>query len=288
MKAMAASLLVLLASATAAAADDAARLQVEQRIKLSAKLLGDTPAMQRIVASGQAQAISSFEAGRLHHAMAEELYQKGDFAAARREVDDALKALGAARRLAPDMQARQAAARQRYEQLLAELERLIEAWRQRPDVANSDDGDLADAIGFIGSARYMASGARFEEAVQALSTAESHVLSGMSRSLKSLTLDYTDRPASAAEELQLELARHKGLSDLLPLALNELKPRAEALALIDRYGKASSTLRSQAVQRQQGGDVPQALADIRNAILYLQRALSAAGVTTPETPGTPP
>ena len=52
MKAMAASLLVLLASA-APAADDAARQQLEQRIQLSAKLLGDTPAMQRIVASGR-------------------------------------------------------------------------------------------------------------------------------------------------------------------------------------------------------------------------------------------
>lgn len=284
---MAASLLVLLAGATAAA-DDATRQQVEQRIKLSAKLLGDTQAMQRIVASGQAQAISSFEAGRLHHAMAEELLQKGDLAAARREVDDALKALSTARRLAPDMQARQSAARQRYEQQRIELERLIEAWRNHPGPAGNDDSDLVAALGLMGGANHLAEGARFEEAVATLATAESHVLAGMNRSLQSRTLDYTARPSSAAEELQLELARHKGLADLVPLALNELKPRPEALALIDRYGKASSTLRSQAVQRQQGGDVQQALADIRNAILYLQRALSAAGVTTPETPGNPP
>jgi hypothetical protein len=41
------------------------------------------------------------------------------------------------------------------------------------------------------------------------------------------------------------------------------------------------TLRAQAQQRLDAGDANQALANLQSATLYLQRALSAAGVNTP-------
>jgi hypothetical protein len=95
------------------------------------------------------------------------------------------------------------------------------------------------------------------------------------------TLDYTARASTAVEEYEIELARHRSLADLVPLAVNDLKPRAEALKLIERYTEASTTLRTQAQQRQAAGDTQQALAHLRNALLFVQRALSTAGLVTP-------
>ncbi len=278
--------------AAQAVAQADARAVVEQRIALTAQLLGDGTAVQRIVASRNARATGHLDEGRLHHAMSQDALARGDLAAARSAADEALRHLALARRLAPDAPARQAAARQRYEQMLANLERLLEAWRTQlpPDVLG-DDGDRVAAIGLVGTARWMAGEGRHEESVHVLASAESHVLAGMNRLLQrpiAREVNYTERAATPDDEFRLELRRHLALADLVPLAVNELKPRPDAAALITRYGETSRTLREQAVQRQQGGDAVQALAQLRNATLYLQRALAAAGVATPAPIGETP
>lgn len=280
---------VLLAVGPARGADDtAARAQLEQKVRLVATLLSDSPAAQRIVGSGNTQAMGHLNEGRLHHARAQELLAAGDPAGARRAADQALVHLGMARRMVPDAPARQAAARDRYEQLLASVERLLEAWRLRAVTQTPDDGtDLTAAVSLVGRARQRAQEGRYDESNQELAQAERHVLSGMNRSLHAATLDYTLRSTSPAEEFQHELARHRSFAELLPLALRELKPRPEALALIERYSETSTSLQAQALQRSQAGDPLQALTQIRSATLYVQRALAAAGVVTPAPTETP-
>lgn len=282
------ALLVALALPTvpaqAADADPAARAQLEQRLKLSAALMADSSTTQRILASGNPRAAALLDEGKVHHALAQDLLAKGDLAAARREADEALKQLGQARRLAPDAPGRQAAARVRYEQMLATLDRLVEAWHQRTGASPGseiDDGDLLAATGLMSTARGFGAAQRYDEAVYTLANAEGHVLAGMNRVMHARTIDYTARASTPAEEFELELARHRSLADLVPLAINDLKPRAEALQLIERYTEASTTLRAQAQQRQAAGDMAQALAHLRNALLFVQRALSTAGLVTP-------
>lgn len=279
--------LALVAVHLLAGADDA-RSQVEQRVRLAARLIADSPSAQRIVASGNAQAISHLEEGRLHQSMAEQALQSGDTAAAARAIDEALRHLSQARRLAPDAPARQAALKQRYTQMLANLDRLVETWRAQSVPVDFEHGDLTAALGLIGTARYFAEAGRYEEAVHTLSTAERHVLSGMRQMLQPRELDYTQRAGSPAEELQLELRRHQGLSDLVPLAINELRPRADMLAAIERHGETSRGLRAQALARQQAGDIDAALVHIRNATLYVQRALGVAGLAMPAEAGSKP
>jgi len=114
------------------------------------------------------------------------------------------------------------------------------------------------------------------------------VLAGMNRTLHAATLDYTLRSSTPAEAFAIELARHRGYAELLPLALRDLKPRPDALALIERYADTSTTLQAQAQQHFQAGDATQALAQIRSATLYVQRALLAAGLVTPQPNETPP
>ena len=271
------------------AQDDAARAQLDQKIRLTARLIADSPSAQRIVSSGNTQAVAHLDEGRLHHALAQELFGKGDLAGARREVDDALRHLGHARRLVPDAPARQAAARQRHDALLASTERLIEAWRQRAgERSNADATDLTAAIGLVGNARQLAGDGRIDEANELLARAERYVLDGMTRMLHTTTLDYTARFSTPAEEFQYELAREQGYADLLPLALRDLKPAADAIVLIERYAQSGESLRAQALQRFNAGDTTQALAHIRTATLYVQRALLAAGLVAPTSTGSTP
>jgi hypothetical protein len=147
-------------------------------------------------------------------------------------------------------------------------------------------GGHVHASELMQTAQQLARENRHEEAVFTLGQAERHVLSGMNRVLHATTLDYTARAETPAQELALELARHRSLYELVPLALRDLKPPPYAVQLIERYRESSQALRNQAEQSAQRGDVTVALAHIRNATLFLQRALGAAGLVTPQPVGT--
>lgn len=272
---------LLLAAATGAVADDSARAQLAQRVALTARLIGDVGTAQRIVASGHARAVAHLDEGKVHQALAEQALAGGDLAATRREVDEALRHIGQARRLVPDAPARQAEAQQRYGQRLATLERLLEAWPVRGGTQADELDDRVAAIGLIGQARQRGGDRRYDEANQLLTQAEGHLLAGMNRLLHQRTIDYSSRAGTPAEAFFEALARHEGLIELVPVALAELKPGPDAATLVERYSDTSRTLRQQAVQRQQRGELTEALADLHNAVLYVQRALAAAGVALP-------
>jgi hypothetical protein len=274
----------------AAVAADEARTQAEQRIALAARLVADSPAAQRIASSGQSAAVSHLDESKLHLARAQDAFKAGDFAAARKAADEALGHLGMARRMVPDAPSQQQALRLRQEQQQAAIERLIEAWRERAlSAGKADDADLVDAIGLAGSARTLANGARYEEALQQLAAAQTRVLNGMTRLYANARdLDYTQRAATPAEALRIEMAQYSALADLLPTALAEMKPRPDALALIERYRRSAQALHQQAQQSYERGDSAGALASLRSAALYLQRALAAAGVVTPNPTGDNP
>jgi hypothetical protein len=105
--------------ATGAQADEAARQQLEQRIRLTSALLADSPTAQRITTSGHAAAVTHLDEGRVHHAVAQDRLRQGDLDGARRAVDEALHHVTMARRLVPDQAGRQAVARQRHGEVLA-------------------------------------------------------------------------------------------------------------------------------------------------------------------------
>lgn len=262
------------------------RAQVEQRLRLVASLLSDSRRAQRITTSGSSEAVAHLDEGRLHHSLAGDLLAKGDLAGARKAADEALKHLGMASRHVPDAPARREAAKARHEQLMASVERLLESLRAR--AGQGESTDVTAAMGLVSVSRQHAQDGRYEDANQSLAQAERHVLAGMNRTLNATTLDYTVRASSPVEEFQIELARHRGLADLIPLAVRDLQPRADAMAQIERFGESRSALYAQALQHFQSGDVVQALAHLRNATLFVQRALLAAGLVAPQPTGTTP
>ena len=258
------------------------RTPVEQKVRLVSRMLNDSDTAQRIGKSGNADAVAHLDEGRVHHALAEDLLAKGDLPGAMQAADDAFRHLSLARRLVPDAAGKHAALRQRYEQLLASTERLIAAWTERlPAASRRDGGPMASALGLLNSARGHADAGRLEEANQALALAEQHMMEGMLGALKSRTLDYTARPSSPQEEFLFEQRRLASLEELIPVALRDLKPRAEAVALVGRYQEAAAALRAKALARQGEGDTAQALADLHSAVQYVQRALQAAGLALP-------
>jgi hypothetical protein len=281
-------LLALAASTVTLALDTGSRAQLDQRMRLASRLIADAPTVQRIGASGDAQALAHFDEGRVHHALAEELLAKGDLEGARREVDEALRHIGLARRMVPDAQARQAALRHRNENHSASLVRLVDAWRGSVAAGSGDEGELLSAIGLMETARRIGQQGRHDEAGALLDNARQIVLAGLGRQLNSRTLDYTQRASSPAEEFQIELARHRSLVDLLPVAMEQLKPGPDAAALMARYRASSQALLAQAMQQYESANPARALDHLRDASAQLQLALGAAGLRTPPPTTNPP
>jgi tetratricopeptide (TPR) repeat protein len=270
-----------LGAAALGAAADERRQALEQRVRLAERLIADSATAQRIAASGDIQAVAQFDEGRLHLARAQDALRDGDLDTAQRAVDEALRQVGRARRMVPDAGARQATARLKLDQGLQQMERLVEAWRVRAVDDHQAMPAVIDATGRIGHARALEQAGRIAEAQEALAAAEGLVLAGMARHFAARELNYTVRAASPEEAFQLEFARCQALAGLVPLALAELKPRGESLALVQRYAETSRQLSQQAQLLNQRGDTGGAQSLLRSAVGYVERALAAAGLVMP-------
>jgi len=132
--ALAATLALVLTVGSALAADDGStRAQLEQRIKLTAKLYGDGANSQRIAGSGNARAITLLARRPLcTRPRPSRPWPRATWQQPGVRLDEALRHISLARKLVPNASARQAEAQQRYNQRLATLERLLQAWRCRP------------------------------------------------------------------------------------------------------------------------------------------------------------
>jgi hypothetical protein len=270
----------LFASAQAQPAPE--RTAVEQKLAFARQLLADSPAVRRIAASGNAQAQADIAEGQAQLTRATEAMRSGDLAAAEQGANAAIWAMGRARQRVPDDMNRAIAERTRYQQLLLSAEKMVPSFRAHLARGGRDDSpDLSAALTLIAQAREHAAAERLAEANRALLDAERHLLVGLSRTIADTTLVYSAHFDSPAREVEYELARHASLVELLPVALAELRPAADAQAQAQRLAERSRELRAQAQRHASANRFDTALPLLHEASQLAQRALTAAGLVMP-------
>jgi hypothetical protein len=288
---LAASLLAGYAGAAAAQADRPSATGapspelVRQKQALAQRLLADAPALARIAASGNAEAAQQLERARARHGSASGALQAGDYTAANALLNEAIAAIGRARQLAPDPAGRADEERGRYDQLLAGIDSLRESYREHLSHLGREAGNdaaWATVSQLVERARALAAGQRVGEANRVLLRAESAQLDAFGAVLAGRTLDYTPHFGEPADEFRFELERHRSYVELVPLAVAELRPGADASKLVARYVDRGEQLRRTAQQRAAASDYATALTSIRAGTAYLQRALLAAGLAVPQ------
>jgi hypothetical protein len=273
-------LIAMTLTACVAQADPAdARRSADQRLRYVAELLRDEGALARISANEAARRETA--AAREHLERGRRLLDEERGEAALREADQALQALLKARRLAPDPASEAAAARARYERQLAGVESLLASLRDRRDRTPESAADTERGARRVAEARQLADSGRFAQAELVLATAAALLASALDRLMAGRTLDYTPRFASTGEQYVAELARHRSLRELVPVALRALQPDAEAKRRVDQYLLASGRLMAAAERAAGNHDHQAALDALREATAYLQRALTATGVAYP-------
>jgi hypothetical protein len=268
--------------AAATAQDATARRTVEQKLELVRQLVSDSPGARRIAASGNAAAQRHLDEGRRHFERAAEALRAGDIAAAGAAADEALWSFGRARQLVPDDMNRAIAERVRYQQLLQSAERMVPTFRAHLAHAGAADApDLAAALELIEQAKTLAAAERIAEANRALLQAERHLLVGLNRTIGDRTLVYRAHFETPALEFDYELERHRSLHDLVPVAIDELKPGAEARTAIRQLVERSRSLRARAVALAGERRHEAALETVREATALLHSALTTAGLAMP-------
>jgi hypothetical protein len=276
-------LLAVAAVVSHALAEDGARRRLlEQKTLLMQRLLADSPAVQRIRASGDAEAVRYLQKAESRYRASLELAGEGRLEASEAAINEAMALIGRARQLVPDPHARTDEQRARLTQLMESVQALLASARRhataRPAAGAEVREDLGRAGELLERARTLAGAGGLEEAHHALSAAEQSLLAALARMLGSATLDFTPRFDSPAEEFAHESERFTAYRSLVPVALAQLAPPPEKARLVEEQVAEAAHLRDAAGRHAAHKEFDAALRAIREAIGRLQRALAAAGL----------
>jgi tetratricopeptide (TPR) repeat protein len=262
-----------------------------QKQAFARSLVEDAAVAERIKASQDAEALRLFALAKENYASALASVKGGDYAKAEQQFNDAMSAMGKARRLAPDAAALAAKQRAEYAEKLQSVEGLEKSYRsylkhtgRKPGAAGSETDESA-TLGIsrlLEAARRHAAENRPGDALRALDKAEQVMRSALNRVLGSTTLDYALKFETPAEEFAFELERNRSYVELVPVAIAEYKPKEESRLIIEVLVKQSREAIEQARSYAEQKDYQRALASVRSGTEYLMNALGIAGLVVPQ------
>lgn len=272
-----------------AEASGSVQAALESKNRLVKLLLSQSPAVQRIPQSGNAQAKKKLSDAQALYAKASAEADAGRPDAAVKLLDEALRDIVAASRLAPDPAQLAAQERARYTGLYEATRAFVGLYqglsarmasRQVAMPAAALDLDRINAM--VSKAEALANGSDHKNANAVLNDAYKSVVVALNKSLMAETIVYDLKFDTPAAEFKHELARNRSYEELVPLALVQLNTARESAQLSERYVQQSKTLRDTAQKTAAGGDYQAALKTIQEATSQLQRALRVAGVIVPQ------
>lgn len=280
-----ACLLATIATLPCAQADEAQRRRViEQKAALVQRVLEESTIARRVAAGGSDAAREQLARAAERHRRALALATEGRFAASEAAIDEAMVCIARARQFAPDPAQAGAELRARFEALLESTQSMLAAARRQARTKSSVVAAAALERGaeFVAAAVRMAGETRIEQAYRTLLQAERALLEALPSLLGTTTLDYALRFDSPRDELRYETERYDSFRRLVPIALAQLRPVPEKLQQVDQHLLRATRLHESAAAESERGGVAAALDAQREATMWLQRALNAAGLVVPE------
>ena len=260
---------------------------VEQKIAMVLKVLDRSPVTARVLASQNEHARRHIANARELVVHAQALSAGAMLRGADALLNEAIWEISRSQQLVPDPGLQQAGERGRFTQLedtIAALQRtaLIALPSANGRNAESTQRSTARANALVEQAAALARADRYIEANKQLDQALLLLLTDASARLAGHTIVYDGRFASAREEFDFELERHRSFERLVPLALFEFRPPSEALSLIERYVAQARQLRERG-ELQAAQDARSAIKNVVEGTDMLRRALQAAGLVVPQT-----
>jgi hypothetical protein len=276
------------------AKDGAIPLGLAQKRAFAKSLVEDAAVQGRIHDSHDVEAEKLLGAAQDSYRSALAALEGGDFASAEKLLNDCMAAMGRARRRAPDVAAATAKQRADYQKLLesvASLQKSCANYQKRAKPPATASGEEANdranlnAARLVETAKAQAAENHMDDALQTMGKAEQILKSALGRMLGATVVNYTQKFASQAEEYAYESERNRSLMELIPVAIEELRPTEDERQTMESLIEQDRAAVDLAEQYVQLSDYEKALANMRSATNYLQFALSAAGLVIPHSAG---
>lgn len=260
---------------------------VEQKLTMVDRLLNQSPVAARVLKSQNEQARRHFTSARELVSHARALTAGSQLRGADALLNEAIWEISRAQQLVPDPGSQQAGERARYAQLedsVLALQRTASIALPLPSAGQGEStGKIsARASALVEQAVALARADRYIEANKQLDQALVLLLKDASMRLTGQTIVYDRRFADRHEEFDFELERHRSFERLVPLAVVQFRPAAEALVLVERYVAEARGLRERA-EALVGRDPMAAIKHVTDGTDSLRRALQAAGLVVPQT-----
>jgi hypothetical protein len=260
---------------------------LDSKVRLVKLLLSQSPAMQRIPQSNNAQAKKMLADAQALFAKATSEAEAGRQASAIKMLDEALRGIVTASRMVPDPAQLAAQERARYAGMSEATRTFLTLYKGVSAKMAGKGGaaplDVNGINGAIGKAESLAAAGNHKEANVVLGDVYKAVVSALNRMLMAETIVYDQKFDTPAEEYNYELSRNKNYEELVPLAIAQLNPPRESAAISESYVQQSRHLRDASRKHAASGDYTNALKTIQDATLHLQRSLRVAGVIVPQT-----
>ncbi len=256
---------------------------VRQKIAMLQKMIAAVPA-DAPGGGAEYQRLATEVRTRLERAQG--ALQAGDEHLANDEIDQAIRYVALARQ-AGKQAARASADKSQFMELAASMESLYASFQKRVEGLAPDDPRRDPGRKVLGQVRQMMDQAQHlgEQNVQpasALMLSAQRVLQNGYSQLIGREVDYTPSFTSTAEEYQHELAQNRSYQDLLPLALEQLRPPVEARRAVEELLKYNLSAVEAARDKAARQQYTEALANLRDGTESLKRALVAAGLVLPQ------
>lgn len=258
-----------------------------QKQALAHRIVEDASTAERVQASQDAEAMRLYSSAKETYARALSAIKDGDFPAAEKQLNEAMSAMGKARRLAPDVAALANKQQAEYKEKLESVQSLEKSYlanlksaQQKSGAANSET-EASAKMGIsrlMEAARKHASENRMGDALRALEKAEQVMRSAMNRIMDSVVIEYTEKFDTPAAEYAFELERNRSYLEAIPVAIAEFKPAEEAKQGIKNMVEQNREAVEQARVYAGKKDYNHALESVRTGTEYLLNALAVAGL----------
>ncbi|MEJ2651898.1 MAG: hypothetical protein P8173_08925 [Gammaproteobacteria bacterium] len=255
--------------------------QVKQKISYAGMLMGSSPIMKRVAASGNVQAHGLMAQAQKHYKNAQTALGAGDNAAAMEAVNESLRLFSAAAHLVPDP-SEQIDYKSRYNDLYEQLRSFDKSYNKnlergiKPKAGQGLDKAKFDQL--VKEANGLADREQYEAATKRLERANEMLTAALGSLLQSQTVVYDKNFATPKEEYEYELARYQSYLELIPLAIEQRRPSGQTVAMMDKLAARAKEVRDEGVKLADKGDHKQAILALQAATERLQRALRLAGV----------
>ena len=253
--------------------------QVKQK-RAYAKMLMSSGTAKRILESDHAEA-KELKAKALDQlAKADALIAENKNVEAMAAVDEALRLVNAASRLAPGADSTpEVDYKAEYETMLSETEGYLKSYKKNAKKSGGKaklDEKKFDEL--MGQAKKLASANDHKAAMKPLGAASKMMTDVIQVMLDDVVVVYDKNFATLKEEYEYEFARYESYLELIPIAKEQKQPNAGQLRMMDTYVGKAKKIAGEGAEVANKGDYKLAIQAYQAATDNVRRALMLVGV----------